>query len=223
MKASHMVDLLIVGASGHACVVAEAAVASYRISGFVDDRADGREVADYGPFLGNPDVIGNWMEVQKQGAVHVAIGDNGARRKVVDALCRKYPGIRFAAVIHPNACVSRTALVGDGALICAGAVVSAKALIGSHCILNTRSVLDHHASMGGFASLAPTAATGGRVTIGSGTAIGMGSMIHHGIGVGEDTVVGSLSLVTRDLPSRVVAYGHPCRVVRQREPGDKYL
>ena len=223
MKAGNMLDLLIVGASGHACVVAEAAVASYRISGFVDDRADGREVADYGPFLGTLDVVATWMEAHKQGVVHVAIGDNGARRQVVDALCRKYPGIRFAAVIHPNACVSSTALVGDGALICAGAVVSAKALIGPHCILNTRAVLDHHASMGGFASMAPAAATGGRVAIGSGAAIGMGAMIHHGIGVGEDALVGSLSLVTRDVPSRVVAYGQPCRVVRQREPSDIYL
>jgi len=35
-----------------------------------------------------------------------------------------------------------------------------------------------------------------------------------GVTIGDNTVVGAGSLVTKDIPSDVVAYGHPCKVIR---------
>jgi maltose O-acetyltransferase len=37
----------------------------------------------------------------------------------------------------------------------------------------------------------------------------------RGVEIGEDTVVGARSVVTRDLPSRVLALGHPAKPVRE--------
>lgn len=36
-----------------------------------------------------------------------------------------------------------------------------------------------------------------------------------GVTIGENTVVGAGSVVTRDLPANVVAVGSPCRVLRE--------
>ncbi|MEC5199617.1 galactoside O-acetyltransferase [Arthrobacter sp. PL16] len=53
------------------------------------------------------------------------------------------------------------------------------------------------------------------VHIGSNVWIGGGAQIMPGLTIGDDTVIGAGSVVTRDLPSGVVAVGVPCRVLRQ--------
>ena len=45
--------------------------------------------------------------------------------------------------------------------------------------------------------------------------IGAGAIILPGVSIGDNTVVGAGSVVTRDLPSNVVAVGNPCRVLRE--------
>jgi len=53
------------------------------------------------------------------------------------------------------------------------------------------------------------------VGIGNRVWIGGGAIIMPGVTIGDDTVVGAGSVVTRDLPSGVVAAGNPCRVLRK--------
>ena len=45
--------------------------------------------------------------------------------------------------------------------------------------------------------------------------IGGGSIILPGVTIGERSVIGAGSLVTRDIPADVLAYGRPCRVIRK--------
>lgn len=52
------------------------------------------------------------------------------------------------------------------------------------------------------------------VTIGNDVWIGGNVTICPGVTIGRGTTVGAGSVVTRDLPSNVVAAGNPCRVVR---------
>jgi maltose O-acetyltransferase len=52
------------------------------------------------------------------------------------------------------------------------------------------------------------------VTIGSDVWVGSGALILPGVTIGSRTVVGAGSVVTRDLPSDVLAVGNPCRVIR---------
>ena len=37
----------------------------------------------------------------------------------------------------------------------------------------------------------------------------------HGITIGDNTVIGAGSVITRDIPSNVVAAGVPCSVIRE--------
>lgn len=53
------------------------------------------------------------------------------------------------------------------------------------------------------------------VHIGKNCWIGAGAIILPGITIGDNVVVGAGSIVTKDLPSNVVAVGNPCRVLRQ--------
>ena len=52
------------------------------------------------------------------------------------------------------------------------------------------------------------------VSVGDGAWLGGGAIICPGVTIGENTVVGAGSVVTRDLPPNVLAAGNPCRVIR---------
>jgi maltose O-acetyltransferase len=52
------------------------------------------------------------------------------------------------------------------------------------------------------------------ITIGDNVWFGGGVIVCAGVTVGENTVVGAGSVVTRDLPSGVLAAGNPARVIR---------
>lgn len=51
--------------------------------------------------------------------------------------------------------------------------------------------------------------------------IGAAVHINQGGTIGDNTVIGSGSVVTHDISSNVVAYGDPCRVVRKITAADK--
>ena len=52
------------------------------------------------------------------------------------------------------------------------------------------------------------------VRIGSGVWLGGRAVVCPGVTIGDNTVVGAGSVVTKDLPAHVLAVGNPCRVVR---------
>lgn len=53
------------------------------------------------------------------------------------------------------------------------------------------------------------------VIIGDRVWIGGGVIIMPGVTIGDNVVIGAGSVVTKDIPSNVIAYGNPCRVVRE--------
>lgn len=53
------------------------------------------------------------------------------------------------------------------------------------------------------------------ITIGNGVWIGAGSSILPGVNIGDHTVIGAGSVVTKSITSGVLAAGNPCRVIRK--------
>lgn len=56
--------------------------------------------------------------------------------------------------------------------------------------------------------------TAAPIRIGDNAWLGGGVIVCPGVTIGDNTVVGAGSVVTRDLPPRVLAAGNPCRVIR---------
>ncbi len=59
------------------------------------------------------------------------------------------------------------------------------------------------------------------VHIGRNCWIGAGALIMPGVTIGDNTVIGAGSVVTKDIPANVVAVGNPCRVMRPISEHDK--
>jgi len=209
-----MTRVVIIGAGGHAQVVAdillhaEARARAVAPVGYLDDdpALSGRA------FLGLP-VLGPLSELPRvaHDAVIVAIGDNSARASIFEGLERQ--GERFARAIHPSAVLGSDLVLGRGIMICAGVVVNTATRIGDNAILNTGCTVDHHNRIGAHAHVAPGAHTGGGVEIGQGTFLGIGSVVLPGKRVGDWAIVGGGAAVVRDVPPYAIAVGVPARVV----------
>ena len=53
------------------------------------------------------------------------------------------------------------------------------------------------------------------ITIGNSVWLGANVTVNPGVTIGDNTVIGSGSVVTKDIPSNVIAVGNPCRVLRE--------
>ena len=56
------------------------------------------------------------------------------------------------------------------------------------------------------------------VTIGRNVWIGGSTVICPGVTIGDRTIIGAGSVVTKDIPADVVAAGNPCRIIRSLNP-----
>lgn len=59
------------------------------------------------------------------------------------------------------------------------------------------------------------------VSIGNNVWIGGNAVINPGVTIGDNSVVGSGSVVTKDIPGNVIAAGNPCKVLRGINEEDK--
>ena len=59
------------------------------------------------------------------------------------------------------------------------------------------------------------------VHIGKNCWIGAGALILPGVTIGDNVVIGAGSVVTKDIPSNVIAVGNPCRVLRELSEHDR--
>jgi len=219
------VRVIVIGASDQGRQVVDAidARGDHTVVGVLDRSAEGASDVGGYPVIGRDDELADCAaRVEADGYV-VAIGDNFARGAVLDRADAECADLTLITVAHPAAVIARDAIIGAGSILLAGSVVSNGCVVGRGVLLGTRASIDHDTTLEDHASLAPGATTGGTVTVGHGTAIGLGAAVIHGVTIGADTVVGAGSLVLADIPSGVVAYGHPARVVRPRERGERYL
>ena len=53
------------------------------------------------------------------------------------------------------------------------------------------------------------------VSIGSNVWIGGNCVVLPGVSIGDNSIIGAGSVVTKDIPSNVVAVGNPCEVIKE--------
>lgn len=59
------------------------------------------------------------------------------------------------------------------------------------------------------------------ITIGNNVWIGGNVVINPGVIIGDNSVIGSGSIVTKDIPSNVIAVGNPCKILREITEADR--
>ncbi len=60
------------------------------------------------------------------------------------------------------------------------------------------------------------------ITIEDNVWLGAGVIVLSGVTIGKNSVIGAGSVVTKNIPSNVIAVGNPCKVLREITDADKY-
>jgi sugar O-acyltransferase (sialic acid O-acetyltransferase NeuD family) len=134
------------------------------------------------------------------------------KKKIVETL---NPDIeKFINIIHDGLDISNTSKLGRGVLINSKVSIAAHTTIEDFVSINRHVSIGHHTNIGKYCSINPGVNIAGNVTIGEGTTIGMGTNILHQVKIGKNSIIGAGSVVTKDIPDNVVAYGSPCKIIR---------
>lgn len=135
------------------------------------------------------------------------------RKGIISRFCEN--GFSFITLIHSSAQVFPSAVVGEGSIVGAGSVIAARATVGKQVIINRGCLIGHHSRIDDYVTTSPGVNIAGKVTVGEGTSIGMGAIVHDGIHIGKKSVIGSGSLITRDVPDSVQVMGTPARITKE--------
>ena len=121
---------------------------------------------------------------------------------------------KFTNIIHSGLDISKMSKLGKGVLINSKVSIAAHTTIGNFVTINRNVSIGHHTMIGDYCSINPGVNIAGNVVIGEGTTIGMGTNILHQVKIGKNSIIGAGSVVTKDIPDNVVAYGSPCKIIR---------
>jgi sugar O-acyltransferase (sialic acid O-acetyltransferase NeuD family) len=156
--------------------------------------------------------VSNHLEILEYSYYALGVYQPKHKIKIVETL---NPNIdRFVNVIHDGLDISKMSTLGRGLLINSKVSIAAHTTIGDFVSINRHVSIGHHTTIGDYCSINPGTNIAGNVTIGEGTTIGIGVNIIDGIKIGKNTIIGAGSVVTKDIPDNVVAYGSPCKIIR---------
>ena len=169
-----MKKVVIVGGGGHAKVVIDTieemilAGDKIEIEGFLDDNEENTDIYGYKR-------LGKIAEAQdyKEGCFHLAIGNNGFRRKFYE----ENKGVKYLTVIHPKSIVSKRTKIGKGCFVGAGTVVNTDTRIGRLSIVNTKSIVEHDCRIEDYCHISYGCIVAAESVIESGCFIDMGDRV----------------------------------------------
>lgn len=152
-------------------------------------------------------------------SVPFAFGASGPKNKypIFKYFSEKF-GIQpfhFKNIIHNSAYVAISSSMAMGGFIEQKVVISSQTALGFGVTVKRGALIGHHCIIGDFVDINPGVVISGKVSIGKGTVIGSGAILIDGITVGENSYIGAGSVVTKDIPAGVIAYGNPCKVIRE--------
>lgn len=200
-----MATINLFGASGHAKVIMDIIEAQGDSLGCLyDDSPHCNEIHEC--------VVYKSSDKKVEEPLIISIGSNKVRRLI----SARYK-IKYATAIHPKALVSKSAAIGEGSVVMQGAIIQPDAHIGRHCIINTGASVDHECQIGDYVHISPHATLCGNVKIGEGSWIGAGATVIQGVKIGRWCTIGAGSVVIKDIPDNVIAFGNPCKIVKNNK------
>ena len=211
------------GFHGQTCIDIIEKQGKYKIIGIIDSLKEIGSFVDGYEVLGRMENLPALVKTYKTKTGFIGIGDNWIRKRISEDIYKREPAFEFVNIIHPSAIFGKNVTLGKGILIGADTFISSSCKLGDFCFLHHKAMLGLHNHLADFSSVSLGSLTGGKVSIGSCSAITLRVVVMDRINIGTSTIVGLGSVVVKDLPDFVVAYGNPAKIIRNRKADDAYL
>lgn len=179
--------------------------------GFIDDTCAKNSVQEI-PIIGSKRDL---QELFNQGLkkAFVAIGNNNKRKELCEHL--ENIGFELVSLIDPSSFVSREAMIGKGVLIMPNVYVGHGSEIGNFTVCQANSIISHYVKIGTAVNISYGSIVSAYSSVGDFSRICIGAKIINKMVVGKSALVGAGSVVTKSVPSGVVTYGIPAKVIRK--------
>ena len=142
---------------------------------------------------------------------HVSIGDLVFDRDET----AKFLGFGDGTTCYNNVLVIGDVKVGKNTWIGPNVILdgSGGLIIGDHVSISAGVQIYTHQTVNKSVTLGKSPVDIYRTTIGNGVYIGPNCVIEMGVSIGDSSIIGALSLVNRDIPAGVKAFGVPAVVI----------
>ncbi len=107
--------------------------------------------------------------------------------------------------------------MGHGIRINWGTYIDGNVKIGNHVRIVSSAFIGHDSSIGDYTYISQHVIFDNNATVGKGCHIYENTTILPGITIEDNSIIGAGSVVTKDIPGGVIAYGSPCKVVRKND------
>ena len=202
-------QVVIIGAGGHAKVIADIVIKSHDILlGFLDDNRQKGEkiISDYN-VIGNISECVLLQEKYKNVEFIIGIGNNQIRKNI----SKKFSSIKYYTAIHPKSQISLGVSIGEGTTIMANACINASSKIEKNCIINTGAIIEHDNVIHDYVHISPNVSLGGTVEVGENTHIGIGAVVKNNIKICNNCIIGAGAVVVKDIKEEGTYIGIPAR------------
>ena len=212
--------LVIIGGSGHGCVI-EACVNDNRrrfnnleweVKGFCNDFDS--EVDGY-PVLGK---LCDIPKLLKEGyyfswGIHL-VANNYKTAELFDKI--DIPDERWATIVHETSFIDSSVILGPGAFVMYNAYIAPRTRIGKCAMIKANTNIGHDVICGDLSHVAMGATVVSHSTIGQCADIAVGATMLAHTSIGNYAMLGAASLLTHHIPEGEIWVGSPARKLKNQ-------
>ena len=124
--------------------------------------------------------------------------------------------VEYGAIIRDKVKLEKNCIILMGAVVNVGASIGENTMVDMNAVIGSNAKVGKNCHIGAGAVISGTMEpySSKPVVIKDNTFIGANSVILEGITIGSNVIIGASSLVTKDIPDNVVAYGVPAKIKR---------
>lgn len=123
----------------------------------------------------------------------------------------KEAGYSLATIIHPDAEVVPSALLGEGVVVRKGSLVSSDSVVGNNVIIQSYVIIGHDTVIGNHCQISSFTDVAGHCRVGNRVFIGLSSAIKEETEVGDDAIVSMGAIVMKNVAAGDIVMGNPAR------------
>lgn len=176
----------------------------YGVAGFVVEKEYYKEEK----FEGKPVYVWEDLHLHKGDIIIAPIANNKLRERIYNE--GKQRGYKFISYVSPH-CTNFAELIGENCFILEDNTLQPFTKIGNNVVMWSGNHLGHHSTIEDNVFMTSHVVVSGHCHIKKGAFLGVNSTLRDGITIGENSVVGMGSLVTKSVPDNETWIGSPAK------------
>jgi sugar O-acyltransferase (sialic acid O-acetyltransferase NeuD family) len=177
-----------------------------------DDISEWGQHKPFGKVVGSIETCEVYKEYTGGGLFIPGIGSPFLRKELVERALKR--GMKPISHIKHRQSFIGDAKIEEGSIICSMCSITTNVTIGKYVNVNLNCTIGHDTVIEDYVNLSPHCTISGKVHIEKYCDLGSGVDVLPGIRIGEGSIIGAGSVVTKDVPPHSLVVGVPGKVVK---------